>query len=217
MKHTIISKSLTKEAHEEARELFQKKRGKYLEYISQVFWWNKRVNLISRDVSHETMVKHVQHSLLLAITDEVKIAESILDTGSGGGLPGIPLSMRYPDKKIRVNDIVSKKMMAVKQIARKMGCANFDTIIGSIAHQQIEPGELIVSKHAFKVDELLGYLEGKNWSQIIFLKGEKEAHDEIEGVEFGLNCEIIQLDKTIDDPFYKGKAIVKVKKIDEEL
>ncbi|MBO6795024.1 MAG: class I SAM-dependent methyltransferase [Balneolaceae bacterium] len=217
MKHKITSKSLSSEAYEVVIELFQKNRGKYLEYISQVFWWNKRVNLISRDVSHETMVKHVQHSLLLSVMDEVKNAETILDTGSGGGLPGVPLSMCFPEKTVRVNDIVSKKMMAVKQIARKMGCKNFDIIIGSIASQQIESGELIVSKHAFKVDELIDYLNGNDWSQIIFLKGEKEAYDEIQRVELALNCEIIQLDKTIDDPFYKGKAIVKVKKIDEKL
>lgn len=85
MKHSITISDLTHEAFKQAQENYHDQRGQYLEYISQLFWWNKRVNLISRDVSHETMVRHVQHSLLLTTLEEVKKAEYILDTGSGVG------------------------------------------------------------------------------------------------------------------------------------
>ncbi len=217
MKHSITISDLTEEALKQARANYLEQRGQYLEYVSQLFWWNKRVNLISRDVSHETMVKHVQHSLLLSTLDEVKNAEQILDTGSGGGLPAIPLSIHFREKKVLANDIVSKKMMAIKQIARKLGCNNFDAITASIENYELRNNELIVSKHAFKVGELIDYLEGKSWKQIIFLKGENEAKEEIEEVSFALDTEIIRLDTTISDPFYTGKAIVKVRRKDEKL
>lgn len=217
MKHSITISDLTNEAFKQAQGNYHEQRGQYLEYISQLFWWNKRVNLISRDVSHETMVRHVQHSLLLTTLEEVKNAEHILDTGSGGGLPAIPLSIHFRDKKVVANDIVSKKMMAIKQIGRKLGCNNFDTITTSIKNYELSANELIVSKHAFKVGELIEYLEGKGWRQIIFLKGENEAKEEIEEVSFALDTEIIRLDPTISDPFYKGKAIVKVRRKDEKL
>lgn len=217
MKHTIHTTILPSEILSASRELFNSNRGQYLEYISQVFWWNKRVNLISRDVSHETMVKHVQHSLLLAGVEEVVNADKILDTGSGGGLPGVPLSIAMPDKIITANDIVSKKMMAVKQIARKMGCDNFNTVTGSIGEYDLDGDELIVSKHAFKIGELIDHLGDKSWSRIVFLKGEKEAYDEIRDVDLPLKVDIIELEEALEDSFYKGKAIVKIVRKDEKL
>lgn len=107
--------------------------------------------------------------------------------------------------------------MAIKQIGRKLGCTNFDTITTSIKNYELSTNELIVSKYAFKVGELIAYLEGKSWRQIIFLKGENEAKEEIEEVSIALDTEILRLDPTISDPFYTRKAIVKVRRKDEKL
>jgi 16S rRNA (guanine527-N7)-methyltransferase len=215
MKHSINYRILTQEELNKAESLFQKSRGKLLEYASQILWWNKRINLVSRDVSHETLMQHIKHSLILGVIDEVSESESIIDTGSGGGMPGIPLAFSFPEKRIIINDIVSKKMMAVKQMARKAGLKNVDTFTGSIEKYELNASEVIVSKHAFKIDELLQYLGGKSWEKIVFLKGVDEVKNEIKGIELPLKIEIIELDDTFNDGFYDGKGVVIVERRSE--
>lgn len=215
MKHSIVYSEYSKENLSLIEDLIQKNHGKLNEYVSQLHWWNKKVNLISRDVSHETLMEHVAHSLLLSQLEVFKKSTSIIDTGSGGGLPGLPLAICYPDKKFVLNDIVAKKMMAVKQMAIKLGVKNVGVNTGSIAKMEIKSSDLLVSKHAFKVFELIDFIRESSWEQVLFLKGEIEAVEEINNTEIPLSATIINLDRVLSTDFYKGKAIVHVTKINE--
>jgi len=193
--------------------LYTSKKGKLSEYASQLLWWNKKINLVSRDVSHETILEHIKHSLVLGVIESVKKADTIIDTGSGGGLPGIPLAICFPEKEVILNDIVSKKMMAVKQMAQKMKLPNVTTISGSIANQRVDQNTLVITKHAFKVDELVSHLSEKEWETVLFLKGASEAEEEIKRLDIPVSSNIIELDAGLEDPFYKGKAIVEIRRI----
>lgn len=215
MKHSISFLEFTKQQITFVEYLIQNNYGLLNEYISHLRWWNKKVNLVSRDVSHETLMEHVAHSLLISEIEVFKNAQSILDTGSGGGLPGVPLAVCFPEKEFLLNDIVTKKIMTVKQIGVKLKLSNLKTKADSVANIKIEENQLVVTKHAFKVFELVELLKGSDWGNILFLKGEEEAKQEIEKVEEPVSATIINLDHVLSSEFYKGKAIVHIHRVNE--
>lgn len=215
MKHQILYSILNDNQLSEWKALIDSNIESLLLYSDQVLWWNKKVNLVSRDVSHETILEHIKHSLLLSVIDSFKRNERIFDTGSGSGMPGIPLSICFPNKKFIVNDIVSKKVMAMKQMGFKLKLTNLKTCFGSIATHNISSHELLVTKHAFKVNELVTLLGKQPWEKILFLKGVKEAEPEIKKLDIPIASNIIELDISINHPFYKGKCIVEITRIHE--
>ncbi|WP_395078453.1 RsmG family class I SAM-dependent methyltransferase [Gracilimonas sp.] len=183
-----------------------------LKYIDQLLWWNKRVNLVSRDVSRETVRHHVEHSLVISQSNLFQNSTKIIDAGAGGGLPGIPLGIVYPQKEILLNDIVTKKMLACKQMILKLGVSNVSTLSGSVEEADISKEHLIISKHAFKVNDLVALLDGKNWQHIVLLKGEKKVLRELQGIDVPLNIHVFSLE-AFGNSFYDGKALVEITRI----
>lgn len=217
MKHKIHYSILTEKQFLSWKELVDSNIESLLLYSDQLLWWNKKINLVSRDVSHETILEHIKHSLLLAVTDVFINATTIVDTGSGGGLPGIPLALCFSDKQFLLNDIVSKKVMAMKQMGFKLRLPNVTTSAGSIAKQNITSDQLIITKHAFKIDELVNLLGDLPWKNLLFLKGVNEAELEIRKLDIPVSSNIVELDVSVKDPFYKAKAIVEITRINEKL
>lgn len=194
----------------ETYKLFDDYREPLSNYIDQLLWWNNKVNLVSRDVSRETLREHVIHSLTPIYSELFQQAAIVIDAGAGGGLPGIPLSVVSEEKKIVLNDIVSKKMMACKQMVFKLGLAHrCEMNTGSIAEMQLSGGELIVTKHAFKINDLISLLDGKSWGGILMLKGLHEVENELGGIQERLNIQVISLEQD-KNSFYDGKALVEI-------
>ena len=212
MEHQIKRTPLSSEKASYARELFKQNEDEIGEYINRLLWWNKKINLVSRDVSRETIRKHVEHSLIVAQSDFFPQAKKILDSGTGGGLPGVPLAITSPEKEVVLNDVVEKKLMACKSMIRDLGLPNVTTKPGSIAGVGFEGDELLISKHAFKIGDLIGFLDKKPWKKMVLLKGGEEVGAEIAEIEEPLNVEIIDLYQGFEDPFYKGKAMVEISK-----
>ena len=208
----------------EIKELYKRNLASLNNYIEELQWWNKRVNLVSRDVSRETLVKHVEHSLLLLLVPIVNEAANVFDVGTGGGLPGMPLAICRTDhsrQRIVLNDKVEKKIWAVKQIIQKLGVTGVDAIAknaAAITHRDIEcvsrgtMGEssatICITKHAFKVDQLLDLISQELANDFVFLKGQSEAVEEIERVKEPVSAVIYSLDEIDETGFYQGKAIV---------
>lgn len=216
VKHEITHSGYSTASLERVGELFREYEEKLNEYAAELLWWNQRVNLVSRDVSRETIMEHIRHSLTISGSSLFKEGKTIIDTGTGGGLPGIPLAICFPEKEFLLNDIVSKKVMAVKQMCLKLGLDNIKAVSGSIEDQEIKEEHLIITKHAFKIWELTELLKSKDWKELIFLKGESEAENEIREVEGDVKMNIINLDKTLTDEFYSGKAIVELSRMHNE-
>lgn len=216
MEHQIIRSNITTEKANGVRELYQKHKEKLDEYIERLLWWNKKINLVSRDVSRETIERHVEHSLILSQSSYFQNAGQIIDTGTGGGLPGIPLAIVFPEKKIGLNDVVSKKIIACKHISSGLGLGNIDGKAASIEQLEIPAGSIIISKHAFKINDLISMVNKKPWNGIVLLKGGKEVEDELKGLKEILTIEIINLDKEFQSTFYKGKAMVEITRKEKE-
>ncbi len=208
----------------EIKKLYIKNLASLNNYIEELQWWNKRVNLVSRDVSRETLVKHVEHSLLLLLVPIVNEAAYIFDVGTGGGLPGMPLAICRTDhsrQRIVMNDKIEKKIWAVKQMIQKLGVVGVDAIaknaekithrdIGSVSRGTM--GEslatICITKHAFKVDQLLDLISHELADEFVFLKGHAEAVEEIKRVKQPVRAVIYSLDEIDETAFYRGKAIV---------
>lgn len=207
-------------------------------YVSQLLWWNERVNLVSRDVSRETIHHHLLHSLLLVplLQLEPKAQHSpILDAGSGGGLPGFVLAMAMPERRFILNDIQSKKCIAIDQMARTLKTENISVWCGDIAgadinrlwvehlnrtaQPQTTPPRTftVVSKHAFKLDDILFRLKGKPWDRILMLKGLEDIHKEYAdcmertwGRAEELDALYIDLQEWTKQDIFSGKGLVMI-------
>lgn len=212
MEHQITRFNLTPEIAGNTRKIFSENEMFFEDYIDRLIWWNKKINLVSRDVSRETIRQHVEHSLVISSSDLFKGSKEIIDSGTGGGLPGIPLAIARPEKRVLLNDVVSKKVMACKHISSGLKLNNVETAADSVKDIEINNGAVIVSKHAFKINGLLEMIREKPWKGIVLLKGGDEVEKELSGINEKLMIRVIGLEHGFGHPFYKGKAMVEISK-----
>lgn len=209
MEHSI--RYITKEEQGRIESLYDKNKEELSAYVERLLWWNSKINLVSRDVSCETLKKHVKHSLYVSLFESYREGGFFVDTGSGGGLPGLPLSLCFKEKQFEVNDIVSKKVFAVNDMV--LGLNLSDRVKGrqgDVREMRWEEEAIIITKHAFKIDQLYSMVEKKKWSKIIFLKGYKEAVEEAKTLNGSFKLSIIKLDAKFMDLFYEGKGVVEL-------
>ncbi len=212
MKQKIKKLIVSRETLSESRLIYKKDRSLQENYINNLMEWNEKINLVSRSVSRETIREHVIHSLLPMAVGLIDSHEKWIDTGTGGGLPGIPLAICNPQKQWILNDNVKKKMYAVSDIADKIGVENCKIIAKSISLVDFEKGTGIVTKHAFKVDYLLRLLGSKPWKTIIMWKGVEDALEEIRQSKKKLNYTLYQFDFGKDEKFYTGKGLLLIQR-----
>ncbi|MEX0608723.1 MAG: RsmG family class I SAM-dependent methyltransferase [Balneolaceae bacterium] len=212
MKQELLVTHLPPDKAATAIQLVKVHRGKLEYYADRLLWWNKKINLISRSVSRETVMKHIEHSLVLSQAEAFHQAKKIIDSGTGGGLPGIPLAIIFQDKEFLLNDIVEKKLMACKNMTRDLNLQNVKTNSSSIKDVGLDADSLLISKHAFKINELFAMIKDKEWNNILLLKGANEVKTELEGIEEQLRISVFKLEDVSDSGFYKGKAMVEIQR-----
>ncbi|GAA4277220.1 16S rRNA (guanine(527)-N(7))-methyltransferase RsmG [Aquimarina mytili] len=102
---------------EEQQEQFSKLGSLYEE-------WNAKINVISRKDIESLYARHVLHSLGIAKIMEFKPGAHVLDVGTGGGFPGIPLAIMFPDTQFYLVDVIAKKIKVVNEVAKALGLKN---------------------------------------------------------------------------------------------
>ena len=90
--------------------------------------WNVRINVISRKDIDQIGIHHILHSLAIAKITGFKSGTTIMDAGTGGGFPGIPLAVMFPDVQFTLVDSIGKKIKVVEAIAKNLGLANVHTL-----------------------------------------------------------------------------------------
>lgn len=88
--------------------------------------WNSKINVISRKDIDSLYDRHVLHSLAIAKVQPFKPGSKILDVGTGGGFPGIPLAILYPEVSFTLIDVIGKKITVVNAVAKELGLSNVD-------------------------------------------------------------------------------------------
>lgn len=212
MKHALKEETVSKNILNDTREIYQNEETSLETYIDQLLEWNQKINLVSRNVSRETLREHVVHSLLPIALNLMTTHDDWIDTGTGGGLPGIPLAICEPEKTFILNDNVRKKMHAVQGIVDSMKLQRVSVEAKSISLVKLKKGTGIVSKHAFKLPDLLKKLGTQPWKTIIMWKGADEASEELKPYSESFNSTIFRLDFGQDEPFYEGKALVEIRR-----
>lgn len=116
--------------------------------------WNSKINVISRKDIDNLYVKHVLHSLAIARFTDFKPGSAILDLGTGGGFPGIPLAIMFPQARFHLVDRIGKKIKVVDDVAQKLGLANVTTQHGDVGEVK-GSYDFVVSRAVMSLDALV--------------------------------------------------------------
>ncbi|RRQ45352.1 16S rRNA (guanine(527)-N(7))-methyltransferase RsmG [Chryseobacterium sp. SC28] len=176
--------------------------------------WNEKINVISRKDTGSLYEKHVLHSLGIAKVMEFADHTKVLDVGTGGGFPGIPLAILFPNVQFTLVDSIGKKINVVKGVAESLELRNV-TAQHIRAEQLKEKFHFVVSRAVTQMPVFLTWLRGKfekeqfnpKHNGVLYLKGGDL------GVELaGLRCEIFQLKNYFDEEFFDTKKVVYLSK-----
>ncbi len=173
--------------------------------------WNTRLNLISRKDMDNFTLHHIIHSLAISRFISFKAGTNVLDAGTGGGFPGIPLAIVFPECNFILADSVRKKINAVDDIKNRLGLVNVSTAWNRIEDM---PGEVdfVVSRAVAPFEALFKWTSGKISRQsfnnmpngLIILKG-GDLKDEL--IKFP-RCIILNLNEYFEEEYFSEKKIV---------
>ena len=176
--------------------------------------WNEKINVISRKDIDNLYINHVLHSLGIAKVCSFKPGSSILDVGTGGGFPGIPLAILFPETNFHLVDSIGKKITVVKNVADGLGLRNVRA--EQIRAEQIK-GEydFIVSRAVTRLKEFYGWInkkvkkESKHdlFNGILYLKG-GDLDEELS--ELKRPHHTTDLSKFFKEDFFETKKVVYV-------
>jgi 16S rRNA (guanine527-N7)-methyltransferase len=178
-------------------------------------FWNSQINVISRKDIEQLYERHVLHSLGIAKVINFLPGENVLDVGTGGGFPGIPLAILFPETQFFLVDSIGKKIKVVKEVASALGLQNLKA-----EHLRAEQVDLkfdfVVSRAVTRLKEFYPWVKGKFSKQskntlangILYLKG-GDLEEEI--AESGLAVQQYHLKDYFDEEFFETKQVIYVK------
>jgi len=173
--------------------------------------WNSKINVISRKDIDELYTRHVQHSLGIAKVVQFKKGASILDVGTGGGFPGIPLAILYPDVQFHLIDIIAKKLKVVQGVVDALGLTNVK-VEQTRAHLVDDKYDFIVSRAVTNMTDFVGWVRKKIKKEqhhdvrngIFYLKG----GDLTEELSLFQSVELTDLTDFFEEEFFETKKVV---------
>jgi 16S rRNA (guanine527-N7)-methyltransferase len=136
--------------------------------------WNSRINVISRNDMAFFYERHVLHSLSIALAFPFEADRMIVDIGTGGGFPGIPLAILFPENQFLLVDSIGKKIKVVDAVVQNLGLTNVKTINGRVELIGIKT-DYVISRATAPMPDLVKWsmpiLRNKNGNGLIALKG----------------------------------------------
>ncbi|MBZ9651339.1 16S rRNA (guanine(527)-N(7))-methyltransferase RsmG [Psychroflexus montanilacus] len=149
------------------------------EKIAEVYKdWNQKINVVSRKDIDEIYIRHVLHSLGIAKVQEFLPGSSVLDVGTGGGFPGIPLAILYPETQFTLVDSIGKKIKVVEEVVEALDLQNVTPINDRVENISGE-FDFIVSRAVAVMPSFVHWVKGKIAKEskhdrkngILYLKG----------------------------------------------
>ena len=197
--------------------LSQYQLEKFLRLVPIYKDWNSKVNLISRRDIENLFTNHILHSLSIVNIIEFESSTSVLDVGTGGGFPGIPLAIFFPNVKFTLLDSIGKKIKVVESVSKDLSLSNV-TAINDRVENHFDKYDFILSRAVAKMDKFYS-LVNKNFNSksineipngIISLKG-GDLKDELKDFK---EKKIFDISEFFTDDFFKTKRVVYVPNLD---
>lgn len=178
--------------------------------------WNEKINVISRKDIDALYEKHVLHSLAIAAVCNFNDGAQIVDIGTGGGFPGIPLAIYFPNVEFLLVDSIGKKIKVVQEVAQAIGLKNVTAVHGRVEEVKNRKFDFAVSRAVAPLGELWRWIKpvlkvGHNSEEygngLLCLKGGDLAQ---EFAESGVKPRILPISQLFGEDFFKEKYVVYV-------
>jgi 16S rRNA (guanine527-N7)-methyltransferase len=200
------------------QEYFNNLSDKQLEQFGQLkelyTFWNNQINVISRKDVDNFEERHVIHSLAIAKVIHFKPGTKILDIGTGGGFPGIPLAILFPEVEFHLVDSIGKKIKVVNEVAQALKLTNVKA-----SHERAEnikgQYDFIISRAVTRMVNFMPWtrnkfkLSGQNTLRngILYLKG-GDIHEELNEVDAKHFPTIYNISEFFTGEFFETKKVV---------
>ena len=195
-------------------QLDQMQQKQFEELHSLYSFWNERINVISRKDIDNLYINHVLHSLGIAKVLQFGQSADVLDVGTGGGFPGIPLAILFPNTHYHLVDSIGKKITVVQNVASALMLKNV-TAEQIRAEQVKDSYDFIVSRAVTRLKEFYGWINRKTKKEsthpmqngILYLKG-GDLDEEL--AELRKPYTIFHLSNYFKEDFFETKKVVYV-------
>jgi 16S rRNA (guanine527-N7)-methyltransferase len=176
--------------------------------------WNSKINVISRKDMDNFVEHHVLHSLAIAKVVQFKTMSDILDVGTGGGFPGIPLAIMFPDANFYLVDSIGKKIKVVQDVAQQLDLQNVRA--EQIRAEQVEGDyDFIVSRAVTDLSQFMGWIRGKVsrslyhklHNGVLYLKGGDLTQ---ELAPFRKKAHLYDISDFFEEPYFETKKVIHI-------
>jgi 16S rRNA (guanine527-N7)-methyltransferase len=173
--------------------------------------WNLKINVVSRKDIDELYLRHVLHSLAIAKVVHFKPGAKVLDVGTGGGFPGVPLAILFPETQFHLVDSIGKKIKVVNEVVEGLGLLNVKTTNGRVEEVK-DTYDFIVSRAVAEMETFVRWTKGRIAKKqnhalkngILYLKG----GDLAEELKLYTSATIYNLPDYFEEAFYETKKLV---------
>jgi len=192
--------------------LTEKQRNQFSQLDSLYQEWNEKINVISRKDIENIYINHVLHSLGIAKVMSFNKGAQVMDVGTGGGFPGIPLAILFPETEFYLVDSIGKKITVVKEVAGSLGLKNV-TAEQIRAEQVKNKYDFVVSRAVTRMKEFYGWVQNKIKTNsthsldngILYLKG-GDLDEELN--ELKRPYSLYELSDYFKEEFFETKKVV---------
>lgn len=173
--------------------------------------WNLKINVVSRKDIDELYLRHVLHSLGIAKVIKFEPGSKVMDVGTGGGFPGIPLAILFPETQFHLVDSIGKKIKVVNEVVAGLGLENVITTHGRVEEVK-DTYDFIVSRAVAQMETFVRWVKGRISKQqnhelrngILYLKG----GDLSEELNLYTSATIYDLTDYFEEDFFETKKVV---------
>jgi 16S rRNA (guanine527-N7)-methyltransferase len=193
-------------------DLSKKQEDQFAGLGSLYNYWNSKINVISRRDIGQLYLHHILHSLSIARVLTFKPDTFILDAGTGGGFPGIPLSILFPQARFLLTDSIAKKIKVVNDVIKETGLTNCMTQCSRVENIDLK-FDFIVCRAVSVLPQLIIWIGKKILNRsfnylnngILCLKG-GNPEEELKGTKY--NYKIYNINSFFSEDFFKTKKVV---------